>query len=277
MKYLRMSGLMLDKFNREINYLRISVTDRCNLRCTYCMPPEGIPKKKHVDIISYEDIIKVVRSAVEIGINKIRITGGEPLVRKDIISLIKGIKSVPGVEELVMTTNGVLLEQMAWELRKAGIDRINISLDTLDPKKYKGLVKTGEISLVLNGIEKVIEAGFTDTKINMVLIPGFNDDEIEDMKKFCKSKGLSLQRINHYSLHDINSINRKYKAERPLKCSVCNRIRLTSEGKLKPCLFSDLETPLDKDDPEKSLRQAVLSKPRQGSMNNTSGNWEIGG
>ena len=277
MKYLRVRWSMLDKFNREINYLRISVTDRCNLRCSYCMPAEGIPKKKHTEIISYEDIIKVVRSAVGTGINKIRITGGEPLVRKDIISLIEGIKSVPGVKELVLTTNGVLLEKRAEDLRKAGIDRINISLDTLDPEKYKKLVRIGEISHVLKGIEKIIEAGFTDTKINMVLIPGFNDDEIEDMKEFCNSRGLSLQRINHYSLHDINSINRKYEAERPLKCSVCNRIRLTSEGKLKPCLFSDIEIPLDKDDPEKSLRQAVLSKPRQGSMNTTKENWEIGG
>jgi len=272
-----MRWLMLDKFKREINYLRISVTDRCNLRCSYCMPAEGIPKKEHTDIISYENIIKIVRSAVEIGINKIRITGGEPLVRKDIISLIKGIKSVPGVKELVMTTNGVLLEKMAEDLKRAGIDRINISLDTLDAKKYKELVRIGEISHVLKGIEKAIESGFTGTKINMVLIPGFNDNEIEDMKNFCRIKGLSLQRINHYSLHDINSIDRKYEAERPLKCSVCNRIRLTSEGKLKPCLFSDLEIPLDKDDPERSLRQAVLSKPRNGSMNTTRGNWEIGG
>ncbi|MEN8222511.1 MAG: radical SAM protein [Acidobacteriota bacterium] len=268
---------MLDKFKREINYLRISVTDRCNLRCTYCMPAEGIYKKDHKAIISYEEIIKVVESAVKIGITKIRLTGGEPLVRKDIISLVKGIRSIPGVRELVMTTNGVLLDKMAVELKSAGLDRVNISLDTLDPVKYKELVRTGDISAVMNGIEAAVKSGFTGTKINMVLIPGFNDDEIEKMKKFCIDKGLHLQRINHYSLQDINSINRKYEAERPLKCSVCNRIRLTSDGKLKPCLFSDIEISLDPDDPEKSLEKAVLSKPASGSLNTTKGNWEIGG
>lgn len=268
---------MLDKYKREINYLRISVTDRCNLRCVYCMPAEGVPKKDHHDIISYEQIIDTVESAVKIGISKIRITGGEPLIRKDIVNLMRGIRSVEGVKELVLTTNGVLLENMAVDLREAGIDRINISLDTLDPEKYTELVRGGDLKKVFRGIDKVIDAGFQGTKINMVLIPGFNNDEVDDMKVFCIGKGLTLQRINHYSLHDIGSINRKYEAERPLKCSVCNRIRLTSEGKFKPCLFSDLEIPLDPDDPEKSLREAVLSKPEKGTMNNTNGNWEIGG
>ncbi len=268
---------MLDRFNREINYLRISVTDRCNLRCSYCMPEEGIEKKKHKDILSYEHIVKVVRAAVDIGITKIRITGGEPLVRKDIIDLLSGINSVHGVKELVMTTNGVLLEQMADKLKVAGVDRLNISLDTLDPVKYKKLVKTGEIGSVLRGIDAALRSGFKNTKINMVLIPGFNDGEVEKMKEFCAEKGLSLQRINHYSLHDIKSIDRKYKAERPLECSVCNRIRLTADGNLKPCLFSNMEIPLDIDDPEKSLIKAIKSKPRQGSVNNSRGNWEIGG
>ncbi len=170
MKYLQMRLWMLDKFNREINYLRISVTDRCNLRCSYCMPPEGIPKREHTDIISYEEIIKIVIAAVELGISKIRITGGEPLVRKDIVSLVKGIRSVPGVRELVMTTNGVLLEKMAVELKSAGLDRVNISLDTLDPVRYKELVKIGNISAVLKGIEEAVRSGFKGTKINMVLI-----------------------------------------------------------------------------------------------------------
>ncbi len=268
---------MLDKFNREINYLRISVTDRCNLRCSYCMPEEGIFMKMHEDILSYESIVKVVRFAVEIGISKFRITGGEPLVRKDIVELVRGIRKVPGVKELVMTTNGVLLGKMAEELRDAGIDRLNISLDTLDPVKYRKLVRIGKINRVLEGIDTVIKAGFKNTKINMVLIPGFNDDEVEKMREFCDGKGLSLQRINHYSLQNISSINRKYEAERPLKCSVCNRIRLTADGNLKPCLFSDIEIPLDPDDPKKSLIKAIESKPEFGSSNNSKGNWEIGG
>jgi len=268
---------MLDRYNREINYLRISVTDRCNLRCRYCMPEEGVPKKSHSDIISYEQIIRVVEAAVGIGISKIRITGGEPLVRKDVLHLIRGIRLVEGVKELVLTTNGVLLEKMAGNLKSAGVHRVNISLDTLDPDKYTELVRGGDINRVLRGIDTVIEAGFKNTKINMVLIPGFNHDEVEGMRDFCRKKGLTLQRINHYSLHDIGSINRRYEAERPLKCSVCNRIRLTSDGKLKPCLFSDLEIPLNMNHPEENLRQAVLSKPERGTANDTSGNWEIGG
>jgi len=241
------------------------------------MPPEGVPKKKHSDIISYEDIVKVVREAVVFGISKIRITGGEPLIRKDIVDLVREIRSVQGVRELVLTTNGVLLEQMAESLREAGIDRINISLDTLIPEKYNKLVGGGDILRVFKGIEKVKEAGFINTKINMVIISGFNDNEVESMRLFCEENGLSLQRINHYSLYDIGSIDRKYEAERPLKCSSCNRIRLTSDGKLKPCLFSDIEIPLDLENPEKSLRKAVLSKPKRGIANKTRGNWEIGG
>ncbi len=268
---------MLDKFKREINYLRISVTDRCNLRCSYCMPPEGIPKREHSDIISYENIIKIVIAAVELGISKIRITGGEPLVRKDIISLVEGIHSVPGVKELVLTTNGVLLEKMAGELKSAGLDRVNISLDTLDPSKYKKLTRIGDISEVMKGIDETIISGFKGTKINMVLIPGFNDDEVEEMKNFCRAKGLLLQRINHYSLNNIKSIDRKYEAERPLKCSDCNRIRLTAKGYLKPCLFSNIEIPVNMEDPGESLRKAILGKPEYGTINTSSGNWEIGG
>ncbi len=268
---------MLDNFNREINYIRISVTDRCNLRCNYCMPAEGITLKKHEDIISYENIIKVVEAAVEVGITKVRLTGGEPLIRKDIISLVKGIKGVNGVKELAMTTNGVLLKGMADTLKEGGLDRINISLDTLEPDKYKKLVKRETIEKVLEGIDSVIEAGFENTKINMVLIPGFNENEVKNMKKFCLKKGLKLQRINHYSLSDINSIDRKYKAERPLKCSKCNRIRLTADGKLKPCLFSDKEIELDLSDIGGSLKRAVFGKPGSGSSNNSRGNWEIGG
>jgi len=267
---------MLDKFNREINYLRISVTDRCNLRCTYCIPPGTMLKEKENSLTDSE-ITEIVKNAVKIGIKKIRLTGGEPLLRKGIVSLVKRIRSVKGVEELVMTTNGTLLKKYAKKLKENGLDRINISLDTLDPDKYRELVKLGEIGSVLDGIDAVIDAGFKNTKLNMVLIPGFNDDEIGSMKKFCKKKSLNLQRINHYSLEDITSIDRKYEAERPLKCSLCNRIRLTSDGKLKPCLFSDIEIDVDFSSIEKSLKEAVLKKPCCGVANNTKGNWEIGG
>ncbi len=268
---------MLDRFNRRINYLRISVTDRCNLRCDYCMPEEGVVSKGHGKILSYEKITDVAREAVALGIQKVRLTGGEPLVRKGILDLIAALKHIPGLEELTLTTNGILLSQMAEQLKEAGIDRVNISLDTLDPEKYKKLTRIGEISAALKGIDAAVAAGFRSTKINMVLIPGFNDNEVVTMRAYCNERGLALQRINHYSLADINSIDHNYTAERPLKCGLCNRIRLTADGKLKPCLFSDLEVPLDFNNLRQSLIQAIQSKPQSGTCNPNGQNWQIGG
>ena len=268
---------MFDKFNRQINYLRISVTDRCNLRCTYCMPEEGVVPKSHQDILSYEKLLEVIRAAISLGVKKIRLTGGEPLVRKGILFLVQQLKKLPGLEELTLTTNGVLLDKMARPLKEAGLDRINISLDTLDPGKYKELTRIGDIQHVLRGIDAVIKAGFKNTKINMVLIPGFNDNEVETMQRFCREKEFALQRINHYSLTDIESIDRTYVAERPLKCEHCNRIRLTADGKLKPCLFSDMEIPLDFNNLKESLLNAIQCKPESGTTNATTQNWQIGG
>jgi cyclic pyranopterin phosphate synthase len=268
---------MFDKFNRQINYLRISVTDRCNLRCTYCMPEEGVVPKSHHDILSYEKILEVVKEATRLGIKKVRLTGGEPLVRKGILFLVQQLKKLPGLEELTLTTNGVLLDKMAAPLEKMGLDRINISLDTLEPEKYKKLTRTGDIKNVLRGIDAVIKAGFKNTKINMVLIPGYNDNEVEAMQVFCREKGFTLQRINHYSLENIESIDRTYSAERPLKCERCNRIRLTADSKLKPCLFSDLEIPLDFNNLKESLIKAIQCKPISGTTNVTTQNWQIGG
>ncbi len=267
---------MLDKFDREINYIRISVTDRCNLRCTYCVPPNAVLKEKKSNL-SPDQIISVVKEGVNLGIKKIRLTGGEPLLRKDIFKIIKDIRSVNGVEEIALTTNGTLLSKYAVDLKNSGLDRINISLDTLDPLLYKKLTGSENISVVIQGIESVKNAGFKDTKINMVLIPGVNDKEIEKMKIFCRDKGVKLQRINQYSLSNIESIDRSLSAERPKKCSSCNRIRLTSDGKLKPCLFSDTEIDLDKENLSASIKEAIRSKPPCGSSNNSRGNWEIGG
>lgn len=268
---------MYDRFDRQITYLRISVTDRCDLRCTYCMPEQGVVPKRHQDILSYEKMVDVSREAIALGIKKIRLTGGEPLVRKGVLFLVEQLKKLPGLEELTLTTNGVMLDKMAGLLKQAGIDRINISLDTLDPEKYKKLTRIGDIKHVLRGIDATIEAGFQNTKINMVLIPGFNDDDVQSMQVFCQEKGFVLQRINHYSLVDIESINRNYTAERPLECSDCNRIRLTADGKLKPCLFSNLEIPLDFSNLRESLIQAIQSKPESGTCNFTRQNWQIGG
>ena len=268
---------MFDRYNRRIDYLRISVTDRCNLRCIYCMPEGGVAPKGHADILSYEKIAAVAGEAIALGIKKIRLTGGEPLIRKNFLSLVEQLKKLPGLKELTLTTNGVQLETMAGPLKEAGIDRVNISLDTLDPGKYKQITRCGDITHVLKGIAAVIAAGFKRNKINMVLIPGVNDDDVTAMKRFCLEKGFILQRINHYSLDNIKSIDRNYIAERPLKCCSCNRIRLTADGKLKPCLFSDLEIPLDFNHLRESLIKAIESKPETGTCNSSRQNWQIGG
>jgi cyclic pyranopterin phosphate synthase len=241
------------------------------------MPEEGVVPKSHHDILSYEKIVEVVKEAINLGIKKVRLTGGEPLVRKGVLFLVEQLKKLPGLEELTLTSNGVLMDKMAQPLKKAGLDRINISLDTLDPDKYKKLTRTGDIKNVLRGIDAIIEAGFKNTKINMVLIPGFNDNEVEVMQAFCREKGFALQRINHYSLTDIESIDRTYVAERPLKCERCNRIRLTADGKLKPCLFSNIEIPLDFSNLKESLINAIQYKPESGTTNVSTQNWQIGG
>ena len=268
---------MLDRFNRKIYYLRISVTDRCNLRCTYCMPETGIQLKNHSDILSFEQIVSIVREAVKLGITKVRLTGGEPLIRKDISSLVEQLRAVKGIREITLTTNGVLLEKMAKGLKKAGLDRLNISLDTLDPGKYRCLTRIGNLDRVLRGIDAALEVGFRNTKLNMVLIPGVNTDEVEALKRFCLEKGLRLQRINQYSLSTITSINRQFTTERPLNCSICNRIRLTADGFIKPCLFSNIEIPVNLDHIGDSLRQAIVNKPECGTFCSSRENWQIGG
>ncbi len=268
---------MYDRYHRKITYLRISVTDRCNLRCLYCMPAEGIVLKDRSNILSYEQIGRISREAVKIGLNKIRLTGGEPLIRKNIEHLIHDLKSLEGLHELTLTTNGILLPVLAGRLKDAGLDRVNISLDTLDPGKYSRLTRGGDIRAVFRGIEEVQRVGFRGTKLNMVLIPGFNTGEVEKMKAFCRKSGLILQRIHQYALNDRQSGMHHSEAERPLPCEMCNRIRLTADGKLKPCLFSNMEIPLEFEDIAGSLKKAVLYKPPKGTACTVRGNWEIGG
>ncbi len=268
---------MFDSYNREINYLRISVTDRCNLRCTYCMPEAGIKLKSHADILPYEKIVQIAAEAVKLGIRKIRLTGGEPLVRKNITFLIRKLKAIPGITEVSMTSNGTLLDLLAGEIHAAGLDRLNISLDTLDAGKYRQITRNGNIEKVLAGIAAARSAGFSTTKINMVLIPGFNDNEVEAMKKFCRGKGLLLQRIHHYSLQNLKTAQQELAAERPLSCHACNRLRLTADGKLKPCLFSDREFAVDFSAIPASLEKAVQAKPKHGVACRSRENWQIGG
>ncbi len=268
---------MLDSFNRTINYLRVSVTDRCNLRCTYCMPAEGIKLKSHHDMLSYEEILLVTKAAAKLGIDKIRLTGGEPLVRRGISELVAMIRRIPEIREVALTTNAILLPALASDLKAAGLDRLNISLDTLNPEKYSRLTRVGRLEEALAGIDAAIRAGFVNTKLNMVLMPDFNLDELPAMRLFCHEKGLILQRIQGYSLHEPKTSPRARAAERPGSCRDCNRIRLTSDGFLKPCLFSDQEIELDFQDLGACLRRAVKAKPRHGSQCLTRENWQIGG
>ena len=174
---------MFDNYQRDINYLRISVTDRCNLRCRYCMPKEGLSLLGHDDILRYEEILRVVKIAVSLGVAKVRITGGEPLVRRGIVPFVADLNSLPGIHDLSLTTNGVLLERCAADLFKAGVRRINISLDSLNSDKYHTITRGGCLDDVLRGIAAVYEQGFSPIKINVVAIKGFNDDEILDFAR----------------------------------------------------------------------------------------------
>jgi len=265
---------MLDKFNREITYLRLSVTDKCNLRCFYCMPEEGIPRKRHSDFLSLEAMAEVVSEAAGLGIRKVRLTGGEPLIKRGIVDLIAMIKGVDGLEHLAMTTNGTLLEQYAADLKQAGLDSLNISLDTLDELKYRTISRGGDIRQVLRGIEAARAAGFP-LKINMVVFKDTRPDERARMGRFCREKNIKLQMINHFSLGKRN--HGDYRFDRPPDCSACNRIRLLADGHLKPCLHSDEEIKVDFKDIKGSLIRAVNGKPEKGLHCSKRHMIEIGG
>jgi cyclic pyranopterin phosphate synthase len=174
---------MLDQYERNINYLRVSITDRCNLRCTYCMPKEGLSQIGHDDILRYEEIRRIIRVAAELGITKVRITGGEPLVRRGVAEFIASLRTIPELKDVSLTTNGILLDGCAETLFAAGIRRINISLDSLDAEKYARITRGGDIRAVLRGIRRVRETGFSPIKINIVAIKGFNDDEVLDFAR----------------------------------------------------------------------------------------------
>jgi len=187
---------LLDSIGRTINYLRLSVTDRCNLRCTYCMPEAGIDKIAHGDILSYEELYRIARTAVSMGIDKIRITGGEPLVRKGIVHFLHQLSEIPGLEQLVLTTNGVLLEEMATDLYAAGVQRLNISLDSLNPKTFSQISRCGDLTRVLAGIEAAKACGFP-IKLNMVVMRGINDHEILDFATLATSSAVTVRFIEY--------------------------------------------------------------------------------
>lgn len=266
---------MYDQYNRKINYLRISVTDRCNLRCRYCMPEEGVPMLRHEDILSLEEIAEVASVATKFGIDKIRVTGGEPLVRKGMVNLIKLLSNLPVVKDLSITTNGILLKAFAQPLAEAGLHRVNISLDTLNSEKYKFITRGGDISKVLEGIKAAQDAGLNPVKINCVVHQSMEEEDAQQVNNFCSKNNLEVRFITKMDLekgyfsvvHGGTGGN----------CEICNRLRLTANGKLKPCLFNDLEFDVRKLGIENALIQAVEAKPRCGTLNHNGHFYNIGG
>jgi len=254
---------MFDRFNRRINYLRISVTDRCNFRCTYCMPAEGVPLKKHEEILSFDEIADVVKVGAQLGLTKIRLTGGEPLVRKDIAVLVQMLAQIEGIEDIGLTTNGVFLPQLAKPLKEAGLSRVNISLDTMNPEKFREISRTGILSDVLKGIDAALEAELQPVKINFVRIPGINENDEADVREFCNGKGLKLRFIRQMNLEK----GEFYPVEGGAGgiCDVCNRLRLTADGFLVPCLHSGLRFNIREMGIEEAFRRAVQFKPEEGT------------
>ncbi|MCF8001879.1 MAG: GTP 3',8-cyclase MoaA [Halanaerobiales bacterium] len=272
----------------NVNYLRISITDRCNLRCFYCMPEEGLDLKEHSEIMSYEEIYQVTKIASKLGITKVRITGGEPLARLNSEELIGMINSIDEIEEITMTTNGVSFAEKAEILKENGLSRINISLDTLDRKQYKQITGKDKLDKVMESIKKAKELDLSPVKVNTVLIKGYNDDQLDDFIKFMDEEDIVLRFIeympigngknndNHISLKEIkNRLEEKHtltpvdvKGNGPAHyfkisgykgklgfispfthniCDNCNRLRLTSDGKLRSCLLKEDETSLYSD------------------------------
>lgn len=294
---------MKDAYGREITYLRLSVTERCNLRCRYCMPEEGVCMKRHEEMLTEDEMIQAVEAAAALGLWKLRITGGEPLVKKNILSICRRAAAVEGIREVCLTTNGTLLPQLAKPLREAGVDRLNISLDTLNEEKYNYITRRGKLSDALRGIEAAFDAGFEKIKINAVLIGGFNDDEITNLAALTMRYPVDVRFIELMPMYDNEEFGQK--AYVPGKevlaalpeaaqvgadggvaalyrlpgaqgniglisavsqhfCGSCNRIRLTADGKLKPCLHSAQEyniKGLGYDEVLKTMQQAIQAKP----------------
>lgn len=273
---------MKDTQGRTIDYLRLSITDRCNLRCRYCMPEEGVCKQSHAEMLTLEEYAEIARSAAALGVQKIRLTGGEPLVRKGVTELCRKLRAIPELRELCLTTNGALLPDMARPLREAGVDRLNISLDTLRPDRYTALTRRGQLGDALAGIRAAEEAGFRDLKLNCVLIGGFNDDELGDFLALTREHPWELRFIElmpmgpcagwdkrcflpvteilkrYPELEEVepNGVARRYRLPgakgtvgliSPIShefCGDCRRIRVTADGKLKGCLHSREEISL---------------------------------
>jgi len=306
--------MLNDTFERTIDYLRISITDRCNLRCVYCMPEEGVPACSHDDILRYEEIERVVRAAAALGVSKLRITGGEPLVRLGVVDLVRALAHIPGIDDIALTTNGMLLRRYAAALAEAGLRRVNVSLDTLRPERFRAITRWGDLDTVLDGIDAAFAAGLEPVKTNTVVMRGQNDDEVVDLARKtldtrwhvrfiewmpvgaaardwrarvvpaaeirarieaelgplvpAKVNGAGPARI--FKLPDAVGTLGFIGAVSEHFCASCNRLRLTADGKLRPCLLAadelDLRTPLrqgaSQADIQALLQEAIRVKPR---------------
>ncbi|MHB0856176.1 MAG: GTP 3',8-cyclase MoaA [Anaerolineae bacterium] len=305
---------LLDPCHRTINYIRISVTDRCNLRCTYCMPPQGVPARPHEEILRFEEIERVVAAAAGLGVSRIRLTGGEPLVRAGIVDLVGLLARIPGISDLSMTTNGILLPRYAAALADAGLARVNVSLDTLQPERYARMTRIGRLEDALAGIGAAEQAGLRPIKINTVVLQGVNDDELADMAALTLEHDWQVRFIELMPLNGAvghpecgylstdavrdrieSALGGLQPAVRPTGagpaetyrlpgaigtigfisavshhfCERCNRLRLTADGRLRPCLLENIEYDLkpvlrrgaDLAELQQVIRQVVLDKP----------------
>lgn len=304
-------GVLVDPFGRRIRYLRVSVTDRCNYRCRYCMPASGIALQDREELLSLEEIARLVRVACEMGFDKVRLTGGEPTLRRGITDLVRALAGTPGLRDLSMTTNGATLARLAPALRDAGLNRINLSLDTLDPDRYRTLTRGGELAPVLEGIDALLAMGWTPVKLNVVVMRGINEDDPLRMVERFGDQMVDVRFIEYmpfgseadqpvpwaetrailerrYTLEPDGSVSEGGPATRfriaGLHCRVatisamsrqfcdsCNRVRLSSDGRLRTCLAAGtparslrdlLRDGSDDDGIEEAIRAAVAHKPR---------------
>lgn len=294
---------MHDDFGRDIRYLRLSVTDRCNCRCIYCMPEHGVPMLSRADILSFEEMRGIVAAAASLGVQKVRLTGGEPLVRRGIVDLVGMVAAVPGIEEVDMTTNATLLAPVAKDLRAARLTRLNVSLDTLNAERYARITRRDSLVDALAGLEAAHEAGFSNTKVNCVLVGGVNDDELRTMALLACDHDLTVRFIELMrmgacarwpkgcfvsadavldAVPELASVGKEGVSElyhapgwrgnvgliRSVThrfCSSCDRIRVTADGRLKPCLHSSVEVDLrglTGQELAEAMRGGIASKPR---------------
>lgn len=307
---------LVDRFGRIHDYLRISVTDRCNLRCVYCMPAEGMKFLDESEVMTDEEIVQIVTAGAELGISKLRLTGGEPTVRRGLTSLIQKLSAIPGITDIALTTNGMSLRDQAQELYDAGVSRLNLSLDSMKAEPFQAITRFGEFSRVWEGLEKAVEVGFSPIKLNIVLVGGFNEGEIVDFLRLTERWPLAVRFIEYMPIgQDAKAWRKRYvpldtvftaaqeaginllpggevRGNGPAQyyqipgapghvgfihpvsdhfCETCNRLRLTADGKLKPCLYwADEVTVRDCVNQPEQLRalfyRALALKPEKHEM-----------